>query len=460
MSELADLSAAELRTLYAAGETRPSEVIDAVLRRAEAWQPRICAFTQVMAEAARKGARQADGRYARDEPLSVLDGIPVTVKENIATAGDPYRMGTAATPPSVSGADAPAAARLREAGALIFAKTTMPDFGMLSSGVSSLHPTTRNPWNPDWNPGGSSAGAGAAAAAGIGPIHLGTDIGGSVRLPAGWCGVAGLKPSFGRIPVSPPYYGRCIGPLARRVRDVALTMSIVALPDDRDHMSLPYAPLEWSEITAPDLGGVRVGLCTDAGAGVPVEPEVLQVVEAAALALQAAGATIERVPVLIDEALLDGLDRFWRMRSHLELEGLGPEAAARALPAILDWTAPARGYTAEEVFKGFSAMDAMSVSVGRAFGEHDLLLTPVAPMPTYSADAAGPVGPGRELGHIGFTAPFNMSGHPAISVPWTVCENGRPVPIQLVGRRHRDREVLALALACEQLRPSQPEWPS
>jgi aspartyl-tRNA(Asn)/glutamyl-tRNA(Gln) amidotransferase subunit A len=460
MAELADLTATELRALYAVGETRPSEVIDAVLQRADSWEPRICAFTQVMADAARQSARRADERHANDEPLSVLDGIPVTVKENIATAGDPYRMGTAATPPIVSDADAPAASRLKEAGAVIFAKTTMPDFGMMTSGVSSLHPTTRNPWNLDWNPGGSSAGAGAAAAAGIGPIHLGTDIGGSVRLPAGWCGVAGLKPSFGRIPVSPPYYGRCIGPLARTVKDAALAMSVVTLPDDRDHMSLPYTPLGWTEITAASLDGVRIGLCTDAGAGVPTEPDVRQSVEAAAHALEAAGATIERVPSLIDEALLEGLDRFWRTRSQLDLEALGTEAAARALPYILDWVAPARRYTAEEVFTGFSAMDGMSISVGRAFGDLDFLLTAVAPMPTYSADAAGPIGPQQALAHIGFTAPFNMSGHPAISVPWTVCGDGRPIGIQLVGRRHRDPEVLALALACEQLRPSQPEWPS
>src|ERR1700761_3373989 len=214
MTELADLSAVELRRLYLAGEARPSEVLDAVLARADAWEPRIHAFTQLMADDARESARHSDERYARQEPNGLLDGIPVTVKENIATAGDPYRMGSAATPETISDADAPAAARLKEDGALIFAKTTMPDFGMMSSGVSSLHPTTRSPWNPDWNPGGSSAGAGAAGAAGIGPIHLGTDIGGSVRMPAGWCGVAGLKPSFGRIPVSPPYYGRCIGPLA------------------------------------------------------------------------------------------------------------------------------------------------------------------------------------------------------------------------------------------------------
>jgi aspartyl-tRNA(Asn)/glutamyl-tRNA(Gln) amidotransferase subunit A len=331
---------------------------------------------------------------------------------------------------------------------------------MLSSGVSSLHETTRNAWNPDWNPGGSSAGAGAACAAGIGPIHLGTDIGGSVRLPAGWCGVAGLKPSFGRIPVTPPYYGRCIGPLARTVGDLALAMSVLSRPDERDHMSLPASELPWTEIPSPPIDRLRIGVCTDAGAGVAVDPEIAQAVTGAASSLEAQGATLEPVDSLIDAELLDGLDRFWRMRSRLDLERLGPEAAARALPYILDWTAPAGRYNAPQVFTGFSAMDGMAVSVARAFGELDFLLTPVAPMATYAADAPGPLGHQRALAHVGFTAPFNMSGHPAISVPWTTCEDGRPIGIQLVARRHRDTDALGLALAVEQLRPPQPAWPT
>lgn len=460
MAELADLSATELRRRYLVGETRPSEVIEAVLQRLHTWEPRIHAFTQVMPDAARQSARDADERYAAGTPRGVLDGIPVTLKENIATAGDPYRMGSAATPETISDADAPAAARLKEDGAVVFAKTTMPDFGMMSSGVSSLHPTTRSPWNPEWNPGGSSSGAGAAAAAGIGPIHLGTDIGGSVRMPAGWCGVAGLKPSFGRIPVSPPYYGRCIGPLARTVGDLALVMSVVTRADDRDQMSLPPAELNWTELTPLALDKVRIGVCTDAGGGPAPDPQVAAAVDQAARVLDAAGARIEPVASLIDQQLLDGLDRFWRMRSYLDLQALGADNAARALPHILDWTTPASQFTAEQVFTGFSAMDGMAMSVARAFGDLDFLLTPVAPMAAFSADAPAPFGPDQALAHVGFTAPFNMSGHPAISVPWTTTTDGRPIPVQLVARRHRDLDALALGLAAEQLRAPQPAWPS
>jgi aspartyl-tRNA(Asn)/glutamyl-tRNA(Gln) amidotransferase subunit A len=166
-------------------------------------------------------ARASEARWLRGAPLSALDGVPVTLKDNIATQGDPMPLGTAAVDPQPMGADAPPAARLREAGAVTVTKTTMPDYGMLSSGLSSFHPLARNPWDLSRTPGGSSAGAGAAAAAGYGPLHLGTDIGGSIRLPAGWCGVFGLKPSLGRVPIDPPYTGRAAGPMTRSVADAA-----------------------------------------------------------------------------------------------------------------------------------------------------------------------------------------------------------------------------------------------
>jgi aspartyl-tRNA(Asn)/glutamyl-tRNA(Gln) amidotransferase subunit A len=460
MPDLADLPAVELVRLFAAGDARPSEALESVLRRVDVWEPRLGAFTQLLEADARIAASESDARYARGKPLGALDGVPVTVKENIATAGDPYRMGTAAMPPAVSEADAPIAARLREAGATLFAKTTMPDFGMLSSGVSSLpRPTTRNPWNLEWNTGGSSAGAGAAAAAGVGTIHIGTDIGGSVRLPANWCGVAGFKPSFGRVPVDPPYYGRCAGPIARSVADLALAMSAISLPDERDHMSLPPSDLPWTAVEPVDPAGLRIGVCIDAGAGLPATPDVSAVAQDAARALDAAGAVVQPIGPLIDGQLLDDLDRFWRMRSHLELRGLGEERSARALPYIREWAAPAAGYSAEQVFVAFSAMDAIAVAAGRAFAEVDFLVSPVAPIGAFAADAPGPIGPRRAMDHIGFTVPFNMSGQPAISVPWSRTADGRPVGVQLAGRRHRDLDVLALGLTCERLRPPQPAWP-
>ena len=185
---------------------------------------------------------------ASGQPLGRLDGVPTLLKENIATQGVPMPVGSAATELVPMAEDAPPAARLREAGAVLLGKSTMPDYGMLSSGLSSFHPLTRNPWDLSKNPGGSSAGAGAGAAAGYGPLHVGTDIGGSVRLPAAWCGVFGFKPSLGRIPIKPPYAGRVAGPMTRTVRDAALLMRELSRPDWRDSMSLPWQDIAWDDL--------------------------------------------------------------------------------------------------------------------------------------------------------------------------------------------------------------------
>src|SRR5262249_149671 len=199
----------------------------------------------------------------------------------------------------------PPAARLREAGAVILGKTTMPDYGMLSSGLSSLHPLTRNPWNLSRSPGGSSAGAGAGAAAGYGPLHIGTDIGGWVRLPASGCGAFGLKPSLGRVPIAEPYIGRVAGPMTRTVGDTALLMSVLSLPDERDHMCLPYQALDWTRLER-EAKGLRLGLLLEAGVGLPVEPEVGAAIEAAALSFQAARPHLRPMPPLLTPTMPDG----------------------------------------------------------------------------------------------------------------------------------------------------------
>src|SRR6187399_27960 len=224
VTSLHDLSAVDLLAGYRAKQFSPSEVLEEVLAHVAVWEPHIKALYLFDPEGARATARASTDRWQKGEPMGTLDGVPATIKDNIATKGQPIPLGAASVKLMPAEKDAPPAARLRESGAIIFAKTTMPDYGMLSSGLSSFHPLTRNPWDLSKNPGGSSSGAGAAAAAGYGPFHVGTDIGGSIRLPAGWCGVFGLKPSFGRVPVDPPYYGRVAGPMTRTVQDAALMM--------------------------------------------------------------------------------------------------------------------------------------------------------------------------------------------------------------------------------------------
>ncbi|MGA9091030.1 MAG: amidase, partial [Bradyrhizobium sp.] len=248
VSPLHDLSAVDLIAGFRGRQFSPSEVLEDVLAHIAVWEPHIKALYAFDPEGARAAAKASTDRWQKGEPIGPLDGVPATIKDNIATKGVPVPLGAATTKLVPAAVDAPPAARLREAGAIIFSKTTMPDYGMLSSGLSSFHPLTRNPWDLGKNPGGSSAGAGAAGAAGYGPLHLGTDIGGSVRLPACWCGLVGLKPSLGRVPIDPPYVGRIAGPMTRTVDDAALMMSVLSRPDRRDGMSLPPDNINWKAL--------------------------------------------------------------------------------------------------------------------------------------------------------------------------------------------------------------------
>ena len=295
------MSALEMLGAYRRRALSPVEAMASVIERVEAYEPHIHATWLYAPERALKEARASEARWAKGEPIGPLDGVPVTVKDNIATRGDPKPVGTAAEDMTPQQADAPPAARLREAGAIIFAKTTMPDYGMLSSGLSSFHALARNPWKLDRNPGGSSAGAGAAAAALYGPLHLGTDIGGSVRLPAGWCGIFGLKPSAGRIPIDPPYIGRVAGPMTRDAADAALMMATLSLPDARDYSSLKHEKLDWAVKPTP-LKGLKLGLLLEAGCGAAPTAEVKAAIERAARDFEAAGAHVEPLkPFLTQE---------------------------------------------------------------------------------------------------------------------------------------------------------------
>ncbi|TGD96628.1 amidase [Methylobacterium nonmethylotrophicum] len=456
----ADLPATELLALYARRALSPVAVAEAVIARAEASEPALHALYAFAPEQALAAARASEARWMRGEALP-LDGVPVTIKENVATEGVPMPLGTAArddAPPSP--ADAPAAARLREDGTVIVARTTMPDYGMLSSGLSSFHPLTRNPWNLAKGPGGSSAGSGAAAAAGYGPLHLGTDIGGSIRLPASWCGVVGLKPSHGRVPLDPPYYGRCAGPLTRTVADAALMMRTLSRPDARDPTALPPSDLPWDDLDGLDLTGLRLGLVMEAGAGLPLDPANRAVVEAAARLLAEAGAVVEPVPAFLTQAMLDGLDLFWRQRASLDIEALEEARRARVLPFIRDWAAGGQSLSGAAVFHGMSQMAAMRDAALAAIRPFDFLIGPVSPNPPFPAEHASPTNdPARAMAHIAYTVPFNMSEQPAIAVPAGFTPDGLPVGLQIAGRRFDDVGVLRLARAFETIRPALRPWP-
>ncbi|WP_062468904.1 amidase [Variovorax boronicumulans] len=454
---LYELSALQLLERYRDRALSPVEVTQAVLARIERWEPHIHATYGLDAEAALASARASEARWAQGKPQGDLDGVPVTLKENIATRGTPTPIGSAATVLAPAAADAPAAAHLREAGAVIVTKTTMPDFGFLGAAPSSFHALTRNPWDLGRNTGGSSSGAGAAAAAGYGPLHLGTDIGGSVRIPASFCGVFGLKPSHGRIPVDPPAAARVIGPMTRTVADAALLMQVVTRPDARDYMSLPPNDFAWQRLER-NVKGLRIGLWTETMGGWPIDAEVKEAVLAAARLFEQAGAIVEP---LADWTTLDmrmGMAHFFTMRCRVDLAAMAPERAKLAAGYIHQAAEFAASLTPEDTFRAFTRMQALRAATVAATQPFDYVLSPVSPVLPFAAEA---INSGSEnlLKDSHFTSVFNQSEQPAASINCGHAKNGLPIGLQIAGRRFDDLGVLQMARFYESVRPAQARWP-
>jgi aspartyl-tRNA(Asn)/glutamyl-tRNA(Gln) amidotransferase subunit A len=460
VTSLHDLSAVDLVAGYRARQFSPSEVLEDVLAHIAVWEPHLKALYAFDPDGARAAAKASTERWQKGEPSGALDGVPATIKENIATKGVPVPLGAATTKLVPSPVDAPPAARLREAGAVIFSKTTMPDYGMLSSGLSSFHPLTRNPWDLSKNPGGSSAGAGAAGAAGYGPLHLGTDIGGSVRLPACWCGLVALKPSLGRIPIDPPYVGRVAGPMTRTVDDAALMMSVLSKPDRRDGMSLPPNDFNWKALDLPSRK-LRIGLMLDLGVGQALEQDVRDTAVAAARAFEAAGADVSEVPSVLTREMLDGLDMFWRVRLWDELSKMTPADRAKALPYIYKWAESGAKLTGVDAVRGFNATMAIRAAAAKLFCELDYVISPVSPVVNFAAELASPINdPEKPFEHIAYTVTWNMAENPAASINGGYDKNGFPIGVQIVGRRFDDLGVLRMAKAFEAMRGQQRPWPA
>lgn len=469
MSALHDLSAAEVAAQYSTGALSPVEVTRACLERIAACETKLNAMYRIGREGVgvdharvMAAARASESRWRAKQPLSPLDGVPVTLKENLYTRGDPAPIGTRANddaPPQT--ADAPPPARLREAGCVILGKTTMPDFGMLSSGLSSIHGVTRNPWRLDRNTSGSSSGAGAAAAAGYAPLHLGTDIGGSVRLPATHCGIYALKPSLGRVPTWPPYIGRVAGPMTRSVADSAALMNLLSKPDARDFMSLPYQAIDFSDIDGLKLQGLRIGFLPEMKVGLPVHAEVAAAAAAAAKSLAASGAQVEEMPSFLTMELLDGMSRFFEARSYNDYVQMPPAKQAKVLPFIVEWcTWRAKNFSGRDVMAAYGSYVALREATAKACEPYDFVLSPTSPILPYEAELPCPGNdPHNALPHISFTLPYNMSEQPAASLNWTFSKDGLPIGIQIIGKRFDDLGVLRLSRALEQMRPAQKPWP-
>jgi aspartyl-tRNA(Asn)/glutamyl-tRNA(Gln) amidotransferase subunit A len=460
MTALHDLSAAELSTAYRARELSPVEVVRAAFARIAAWEPTINAMYVLDEEGALARATESEERWRVGEALSALDGVPITIKDNIAVKGFASPLGTAAGDMAPAAVDSPPAARVREAGCVLLGKTTMPDYGMLVSGVSSLHGITRNPWNPSRNAAGSSSGAGASLAVGYSPLALGTDIGGSVRLPAAYNGVFALKPSLGRVPIYPPFLGRVVGPMTRTVADAALLMTALAKPDPRDFMALPFNPIDWPARLDGDVKGKRLGLVTDIGIGLKPQPAVRASVEAAAAAFARAGAEVEPVKPFLTPEIAGGIDGFFQARLFADIKLLSPEKQGKVLPFITTWCRRADKLTAVDGARNLALVMLMREKAVAATEPYDFLLTPTSPITAYAAEEATPGNdPLRPFEHIFFTVPFNMSEQPAASICAGYDGDGMPIGLQIVGHRFDDVGVLQMARAYEAMRPPLRPWP-
>ncbi|MEI4474097.1 amidase [Frigidibacter sp. MR17.24] len=455
MTDIWTLSATELLEGYRSKALSPVAVMRALLERAERINPRINALYEIDAEGAMAAAEASAARWAAGRPMGPLDGVPCVVKDSIEVAGMRMLRGLAAHSDAAAGAeDSPPAARLREAGAILFAKSTMPDMGFLGAGVSSAHGVTRNPWDLSLNTGGSSAGSAAAVAAGLSPLAIGSDVGGSVRLPASHCGLFALKPTAGVIPHLPYSRDRVAGPITRTVADAVLMMSVLGRPDPR-----AYEPgAEIAPVLAPlPMAGKRIGLMLSVGDGPAVAPEVAALIRAAADTFAALGAEIVEMAPPVGFPFLRALTTYFSVKAASERAGLPAESRGQMLPVLTRCCDAGDALSARDYAAAQGTVDKAQRSFARACAAFDFVLSPTMPMANYAAEAVG-ADPEHPHDHVGFTALINQSGQPAATV---LCGFAGPSPVglQLIAAPGADAGLLAACLAYESARPAMPGFP-
>jgi aspartyl-tRNA(Asn)/glutamyl-tRNA(Gln) amidotransferase subunit A len=452
------LSASELAAAIRAKTVSPVEVTRAVLERIDRLNPALNAVCISMADEALAAAQQAEAAVIAGKALGPLHGVPVTIKDILYVKDVRTTSGSKLYEHQITREDSPSIERLRRAGAILIGRTNTPEFGWKGVTDNRVFGITRNPWNPALTPGGSSGGAAAAVAAGLGPIGIGTDGGGSIRIPASFCGVVGLKASFGRVPNYPPTAVdsvRHTGPLTRTVTDAALVLNVVAGSDECDPSSLPATPTDFVKELDRGIQGLRLAYSPDLGFA-RVEPEVAQLCQRAASRLTEAGAALEQVD-------LDWADPYecWRVFFYGGIAAfLADKLAAQGDlldPGLRDVAMAGIKLSAVDYVNALFQRNAFWQKVRGLFEHYDLLVTPalaVLPFPVGQDNAdSQPNQPPRHLQWTRFTYPFNLTGQPTISVPCGWTQNGLPVGLQLVGRRFDDATVLRAARAFEQIQP-------
>jgi aspartyl-tRNA(Asn)/glutamyl-tRNA(Gln) amidotransferase subunit A len=460
LSSLADLSrlgAHELARGYADGSISPVEATAAALEAIDHLDPAVHAFVLVDEQRASEQARASQARWRSGSPLSPWDGIPTSVKDMFRTRDWPTLRGSTLVDPAGPWPDdAPCVARLREAGAVLLGKTATPEFGWKGVTDSPLHGPTGNPWNPDLTAGGSSGGSAAAIALGMGPWSMGTDGGGSVRIPAAFTGTVALKPTYGLIPVYPASaFGTLshAGPMARSVLDVVGLLDVVARFDERDWSAAPSPTRPFLDDLDGGVQGQRIAFSPDLGY-VRNDPEVDALVRAAAEVFTQLGAHVEELDPGFDDPV-EAFHVLWFAGAAKVVDDFGPQAADRVDPGLRQVVELGRSLTAADYLDATAARMDLGLRMGRFHGRHDVLLTPTLPIPAFATgrdtpDASTSAG---WTSWTPYTYPFNMTQQPALSVPCGTTRAGLPVGLQIVGPRFGDLAVLRAGRAFEKATP-------
>jgi aspartyl-tRNA(Asn)/glutamyl-tRNA(Gln) amidotransferase subunit A len=456
-------TANQLLAGYLAGEFSPVDATRAALARIEAEDPELNAYCLVDAEGALAAAEDSAARWAAGNRRGLLDGVPLSIKDMLLTKGWPTLKGSTCVPTDGPwDVDAPATARLREQGAVLLGKTTLPELAWKAVNDSPLTGITRNPWNPRRTPGGSSGGSAAAVAAGMGVASVGTDGGGSVRIPAAFCGLVGLKPTFGRIsayPTSPFGALSHTGPLAWSVDDAALLLDVLSVPDARDPGSLPRPEAPFAESSRRDVAGLRVAFSPDLGY-VSVDPEIARVVAAAVAALDDAGLHICHADPGFSDPI-EAFDVLWCAGAANVVNGFAQGASANLDPGLAEVCRRGTTYSAQDYLAATAVKNALGTTMGLFHEAYDLLLTPTVPIPAFEVGHDVPPGSGMRAwtDWTPFTYPFNMTQQPAATVPAGLTSEGLPVGLQVIGPRYTEDLVLAVCRLLEAERPWAIAWP-
>ncbi len=455
--DVAYASAVSLIESYRAGALSPVEVTRALLDRLNRLESKLNAFCVVDREGAPAAARLSEERWRRGEPIGPLDGVPVTIKDLMPMRGFPTLRGSHLVDRHQDWSeDAPAVARLREAGAVILGKTTTPEFGWKALGDSPLTGITRNPWNLSRSSGGSSAGAAAAAAAGIAPLHLGSDGAGSIRTPSAFCGIFGLKPSFGRVPAYPPSpLGLLshLGPMARSVADAALMLGVLGRSDHRDPYALPTDDRDWRSGLDGGVKGWRIAFSPNLGYA-RVDGEIAAAVAAAASRFEALGAVVEQVDQIFASPR-DALFTLWAAGIATLLRGFPDERKGLVDPGLLATAAAGEKLSAVDWVGADLVRNALGRQMAAFHQRYDLLLTPTMPIPALPVgqDLNDPAAERHWIDWSPFSYPFNMTRQPAASIPCGLTAGGLPIGLQIVGPLYGDARVLRAARAFEATQP-------